>query len=264
MLVHVQDQQRHSAGGRHAVVGGRVNDQPLVAGAVGQDHQARAAGQRLAGGRELRLPAIEAAEIAAQRLGEHARRLGRRVAETFEVEFVKQRGIENQVLLTLQFTDGGGRRVGEIELGQLLGKGVQAADRARIFLEVVGDQLGRQPLDLLGIEGERLGAELRGIGGGDLRLRRRRQSERAEQQAGACCQGTSGEEGHGGLLNRHIQDVTPVRKESCAARPVHDSGRRSALPRAHRPAASAASARWARAANWPGDRRPAVRAAGRA
>jgi hypothetical protein len=46
---------------------------------------------------------------------------------------------------------------------------------------MLGDRLGRQPLDLVGIEGERLGAELGRAGDGEQLLRRHRHGCSASQ-----------------------------------------------------------------------------------
>ena len=199
MLVHVHDDQRHAADRARGVIGGEVIDQPLVARRVGQDHQALAVGHRLAHGGEFRLPAIEADEIPADRLREHAGRVGRRVADALEIELVQQRGIVDRLLLALELADLARLGLGEIDLGELLGDGVQPVDALGIDRMMFGDRLRRQPLDLVGIEGERLGAELGRTRDGQQLLRRSRHGHGAGQQADARSQGAARDLGHVGL-----------------------------------------------------------------
>ena len=203
VLVHVHREQRNAAGRGHRIVLGAVVEQPLVARRIGQDHPAGARGQRLSDADELRLPAIEAAEVARHRLGEQARRLGRRLGEPVEIDFVQDRRIVRALLFALQFAELLGRHVREVDLRELLADRVQLLHRAGIIVVVMGAQeIGRQALDLVGIDDQRLGRHLRD-GDGTCHLRRCllgacTNRNGANQQAGARGQGAAGDVGHGG------------------------------------------------------------------
>src|SRR5580700_4377292 len=132
------------------------------------------------------------------------------------------------MLLALELADRGGRVLDEVELRELFAQGIETIHGGRVVLIVMtADRLGRQTVDLLGIEAERLYPELGRRGGGYL-LGAGGQCHGADQQAGARGQGAAGDIGHRGLLKRPIRTLTLLRKESCGALPVRGSAPRSA------------------------------------
>src|ERR1700704_6759764 len=84
------------------VVGGPLVDQPVLVRRPGAQYPARAAAERLAKRRELRVPALEAAEVAGKSDAQAAsleRSIG---AQRVEVELVQKRRVGGDQLLPLQ------------------------------------------------------------------------------------------------------------------------------------------------------------------
>ena len=129
---------------------------------VGQDDPPGVAGQALGQRHELPAPPLDRAEIA----GERARHpLGRRpaiAAETREIELVEHRGVEQRRLLLFQSPP---RRRRRVEPRQLVGDGVQPADRRAINMLIVAlDQARRDAVQCPGTTGQRGDAVLHGDG----------------------------------------------------------------------------------------------------
>src|SRR5262249_9700086 len=99
----------------------------------------RAAGKGVAHGDELRAPSIHGTEIRGERFGESRRRLVAELAarDAREVELVQERRIERDELFALETVHHVARRSGEGERRQLLGNGVQAAQRAAVVVLVM-------------------------------------------------------------------------------------------------------------------------------
>src|SRR5260370_1161370 len=82
-------------------------------------------------GSELLLPALIAAEIRRDRVGERARGLAPG-SEPVEVELVQDHRIGGDQLFALQAVDGEDRGVGPVEAAKLRRDGIQALHRAAI------------------------------------------------------------------------------------------------------------------------------------
>src|SRR5579863_6884143 len=101
MLVHIEREQRATAGNVGRVVGGPLIDEPLVARRIGEDHPARATALRFADRRKLRAPALDAPEIARYRTREPA--LGRTAAaQAIEINFMEYHRVHRDELFALQ------------------------------------------------------------------------------------------------------------------------------------------------------------------
>ena len=91
-------------------------------GTPGQQHPARAAGERLGERHELAPPAVDRAEVARERRGHGLRHGAPVAAEAREVELVQQRRVERGRLVALQAAHAFGRRGRRIERLELLGE----------------------------------------------------------------------------------------------------------------------------------------------
>ena len=106
--------------------------------------------------REFGAPAIDAAEIAGQRVAQLA--LGRALlAERGEKEFVQDHRIARDQLLALETVDHEAGRCCEIELGELCGDCIETVDRAAVIVLVMADdELLRHSLDPRWVTGKLL------------------------------------------------------------------------------------------------------------
>src|SRR5258708_17289622 len=87
VLVHVEHDNRPPARECRGVVGSPLIDQPLVSRRIGEDHPSGSTGLRLAHGGEFGAPAIDAAEVPRNGLGQSAARPAA-TAPTVEIDFV--------------------------------------------------------------------------------------------------------------------------------------------------------------------------------
>ena len=139
------------------MIGRPLVDQSFVARRIGEKDPTRATAFGLSHRGKFRAPTVKAAEVTDDGVAKRAARAPG-AAHAVEIDFVKDHRVGRDQFLAFQTVDEEVRRFGEVQLCELGADRVQPFDRADIVVLVVADEnLLGNPLDGLGVEGQRLG-----------------------------------------------------------------------------------------------------------